>query len=163
MLQLTHQVLVYPVMCKSAEENIRLLKSVGKTFKLMSMNIADEMDRRGMRITQAQGMLLRRLSLQDGAIQNDLAWITFRDKTSLARLINKMEIKGYVRRKQDSSDRRAKRVFITEKGRELATAINEVLSAMAKRFSYGIDSEDLAVMMRTLESIQKNLDNDFEL
>jgi len=150
-------------MCKSAEENIRLLKSVGKTFKMMSMTIADEMERSGMRITQAQGMLLRRLSIQDGPIQNDLAWITFRDKTSLARLITKMEKNGYVTRKKDSSDGRAKRVFITEKGRELAASINEVLSAMAKRFSHGIDPDDLAVMMHTLESIQKNLDNDFEL
>ncbi|HKK87892.1 MAG TPA: MarR family transcriptional regulator [Saprospiraceae bacterium] len=162
-MQLITEVLVSPFMCKSAEENIRLLKSVGKTFKMMSMTIADEMERSGMRITQAQGMLLRRLSIQDGPIQNDLAWITFRDKTSLARLITKMEKNGYVTRKKDSSDGRAKRVFITEKGRELAASINEVLSAMAKRFSHGIDPDDLAVMMHTLESIQKNLDNDFEL
>lgn len=129
----------------------------------MSMNIADEMDRRGLQITQAQAMLLRRLSLQDGPIQNDLAWITFRDKTSLARLITKMEKKGYVRREQDSMDGRAKRVFITESGRELARAINKVLSDMSERFSRGICPNDLTVMMRTLESIQKNLDNEFEL
>jgi DNA-binding MarR family transcriptional regulator len=145
------------------EENIRLLKSVGKTFKMMSMNIADEMDRRGLQITQAQAMLLRRLSLKDGPIQNDLAWITFRDKTSLARLITKMEKNGYVRREQDSSDGRAKRVFITERGRVLANSINEVLSDMAERFSRGIRQNDLTVMMRTLESIQKNLDNEFNL
>ena len=145
------------------EENIRLLRSVGKTFKMMSMNIADEMDRRGLQITQAQAMLLRRLWLQDGPIQNDLAWITFRDKTSLARLITKMEKKGYVRREQDSMDGRAKRVFITESGRELARAINKVLSDMSERFSRGICPNDLTVMMRTLESIQKNLDNEFEL
>lgn len=129
----------------------------------MSMNIADEMDRRGLQITQAQAMLLRRLWLQDGPIQNDLAWITFRDKTSLARLITKMEKKGYVRREQDSMDGRAKRVFITESGRELARAINKVLSDMSERFSRGICPNDLTVMMRTLESIQKNLDNEFEL
>ncbi len=150
-------------MCKFAEENIRLLKSVGKTFKMMSMNIAAEMDRRGLQITQEQAMLLRMLYLQDGPIQNDLACISFRDKTSLARLVTKMEKKGFVRREQDRADGRAKRVFITERGRTLATAINEVLSDMAERFSHGICPDDLALMMRTLECIQKNLDNDCRL
>lgn len=145
------------------DDNILLLKTIGQTFKMMTMTIKDEMERHGLDMTREQGMVLRKLDKEKGMIQNDLAWVTFRDKTSLARLLTRMEESGHIRRETDKEDRRAKRVFLTDKGKDLREKVNHILVELAERFEQGIDKGSLSEAMTTLKAIQKNLDNEFEI
>lgn len=140
-----------------------LVKQLGKTFKMLSYCIKGEMEKSGLDITREQGMLLRRLNIEDGLIQNDLAWVTDRDKTSLARLLSKMEDRELVRRENDEDDKRAKRVYLTSKGRKMASQINDVLSESSNRFFRGMNHDDMALAMSLLLRIQNNLDHDIEL
>ena len=150
-------------MSRTDDDNIKLLKAIGKTFKMMTMTIKDEMDRHALEMTREQGMVLRKLELENGIIQNDLAWVTFRDKTSLARLLSKMEHNGHIRREADPDDRRAKRVFLTKKGLQLRNKVNTILAGLAQRFEKDIDQQNIEQTVLTLRAIQKNLDNDFEI
>ncbi|MDX1685227.1 MAG: MarR family transcriptional regulator [Saprospiraceae bacterium] len=150
-------------MSSKEPQQFELVKTIGKTFKMLTMTLRDEMKAKGLNITRQQGMLLRRLNIQSGIIQNELAWITERDKTSLARLITKMEKNGLVYRKVDEKDKRAKRVFITEKGRILTEKINKILSDLFLKFQRGLKENEIDITMNTLQTIQNNLDNDFEI
>lgn len=51
-----------------------------------------------------------------GVNQQELAIKTFKDKASLTYLINNLEKKGWVIRKEDVEDRRNKRIHLTDKG-----------------------------------------------
>lgn len=136
-----------------------LLKEMGKTFKMVSFEIRRELQQRGLDITRPQGMILRHLYDQDGITQNDLAWVTDRDKTTLARLIDKMEKAGFIRREVDRTDRRIKRVFITPEGREMALELESILTSVAEKLMINLDSGMRRATQETLLHIQKNLTN----
>ena len=159
----TLSMMCFKPMPEANHVEFELMKQLGKTFKMLSYYIKDEMAKRGFDITREQGMLLRRLSLGDGLIQNDLAWVTDRDKTSLARLLNKMESRQLVKREADPDDKRAKRVYLTLEGRRMAKKIKSVLSENSKRLFKGMSQDDMAMTMSLLMRIQNNLDHDIEI
>lgn len=150
-------------MSKENEDTLRLLKAVGKTYKMMTMTITDQMKQCGIDLTREQGMLLKRLHQQNGMIQNDLAWITFRDKSSLARLVDKMEKKGLIQRRSDIADKRVKRVYLTAEGKRLFKRVDKVLHNLLERLNQGIDPNEMKNLITTLEAVQNNLDNQFEI
>lgn len=162
-MQLYANTSVYSHMNMYEKVDITLLKGIAKTYKMMTRTIQDEMKKRGMDVTREQGMLLKRLCMRDGVIQNDLAWITDRDKTSLARLLSKMEKNGLITRVTDKDDKRAKRVFVTSKGKDKSKTVNLILTELIHKFKSGINEEEIKTTLKTLYAIQSNLDNDFEI
>lgn len=62
----------------------------GKTMKMMDFYFQDIFKSLSFEITKNQWIVLKKLSANDGTIQNELAFITDRDKTSLTRLITTM-------------------------------------------------------------------------
>lgn len=64
---------------------------IGKTAKIMSIFLKEAFAKHAVDLTKEQFILLKVLHDRDGVIQKDLAFITERNKGSLARLINTME------------------------------------------------------------------------
>jgi len=75
-----------------------LLPWLGRAMKSFDFHLADELLNAGISLSKHQIILLRILSMEDGIPQNDLAFITDRDKTSLTRLISTMERKKLLKR-----------------------------------------------------------------
>lgn len=144
----------------SMKNEFLLLKTMGKTFRHVSFEIKREFAEQGMDITREKGMILRWLLDHDGIIQNELAWITDRDKTTLARLLNKMETQGLISRKQDKVDRRAKRIYISDTGRSLAEKIEAVLTKVATRLLSNVSQEHKDKTMETMYLIQDKITED---
>jgi|TARA_B110000037_G_scaffold4958_1_gene5395 DNA-binding MarR family transcriptional regulator len=91
----------------------------GKIMKMMDFYFQDIFKSLSFEITKNQWIVLKKLSANDGTIQNELAFITDRDKTFLTRLITTMEKKELVRRVSSIIDKRQNRIYITEKGKKL--------------------------------------------
>ena len=60
---------------------------------------------------------------EQGISQQSLAEKTAKDKACLTNLINNLEKKNWVIRKEDSSDRRNRLIFLTAQGEELALTV----------------------------------------
>lgn len=60
---------------------------------------------------------------RDGAMITRLADFALIEQSRLTRIIDQMDIRGLVRRKSDSNDRRRVRVFLTAKGRRMAQSL----------------------------------------
>lgn len=88
-------------------------------MKMMDFYFQDIFKSLSFEITKNQWIVLKKLSANDGTIQNELAFITDRDKTFLTRLITTMEKKELVRRVSSIIDKRQNRIYITEKGKKL--------------------------------------------
>ena len=72
--------------------NKTLAPWIGKTFKMMNIFISDVFQQNNIKVTKEQWIALKVLHEDsDGIIQNDLAFITNRNKASLTRLVNVME------------------------------------------------------------------------
>lgn len=67
---------------------------------------------------------------KQGVSQQTLAEKTAKDKACLTNLINNLEKKNWVVRRENTSDRRNKLIFLTPEGEEMANRIKSILRDM---------------------------------
>jgi MarR family transcriptional regulator, transcriptional regulator for hemolysin len=80
-------------------------------------------------LTRSQWWVLNHLFRNNGATQSELADILEIEKATLGRLLDRMQAKGWIRREDHASDRRAKRVFLTD---EVEPALQGLRAAAAE-------------------------------
>ncbi|WP_196894093.1 MarR family winged helix-turn-helix transcriptional regulator [Aureivirga marina] len=134
-----------------------ILPWVGKTGKLLGCFINDRFQENEIPLTREQWVLLIKLSGLEGVPQHDLAYITERDKTSLTRLIQTMEKKGFVKRKAAKNDRRVNLVFMTEKGNEIYQKSLPVMELVIELLQKNISEEEIVTTIKTLQKLQTNI------
>jgi DNA-binding MarR family transcriptional regulator len=133
-----------------------LIPHIGKTAKLMSFCIGDQFIENNIKLTKEQWLLLKKLHERNGQIQNDLAFITDRSKTSLTRLIGTMEKKGLVYRVGCEADRRVNRVYYTEKGRDIFAQAEPVFLKVIEQLTENLSEEQVKLTFESLKQIIKN-------
>jgi len=129
---------------------------IGKTTKIVDYHLHEALQQQGLDLTKEQMIVLKKLHQQDGLNQNELARLTWRDKSSLARLLAKMEQKAYIRRKQLPSDKRINQVFLTDTGRRIFEKTRPVIQEIISTMEKGISKTDIQHMITILKRIQYN-------
>src|SRR5665213_4067837 len=81
---------------------------------------------RAIGLSRAQCQVLFRLAVSEGMNQARLADMLEIEPISLARLIDRMEQAGWVERRPDPTDRRAWKLYMTEKAKPLFSQMIEV-------------------------------------
>ena len=130
-----------------------LLPWLGRAMKSFDFHLADELAHAGITLSKHQIILLHILSLKDGIPQNDLAFITDRDKTSLTRLISIMERKALVRRKTCESDKRVNNIFITQKGIEEVRMAFPLIINEIDKIQQKINAKEIKTTIKVLKQI----------
>lgn len=139
------------------EENASLCKAIGLTSKLLGIYINDNLQMEGIKLTRNQFLVLKILSSRDGICQNELAFITERDKTSLTRLISTLESKGMVTRETAIDDKRKKIILITELGTKTVTNAWPLMKKLEEEVSRDVSYDDLQKLLSVLNKIQANV------
>ena len=116
----------------------------------------------GIDLSKEQMIILKKLHDQDGLHQNDLAFLTLRDKSSLTRLLVKMEKKKYILRKQCKEDKRANNVFLTNLGKEIFIKTRPVIRQILDTMQHNISKKEKIQMIETLKKIQFNFNSKIE-
>ncbi len=129
---------------------------LGKTVKIVEYYLHEEMLSHGLDLSKEQMIVLKKLYEQDGRNQNELAFLTLRDKSSLTRLLSKMEKKKYIVRRQSDEDRRVNHVFITPLGEEIYDKTRPIIQKIIATMETDISEDEIARMIRTLQKIQFN-------
>jgi DNA-binding MarR family transcriptional regulator len=129
---------------------------LGRTVKLVDYHVQEAFDRVGIDLTKEQMIVLMTLRDQDGVNQNELASLTYRDKSSLARLLSKMENKNYISRSQSEEDKRNNQVFITSDGVAIFNRVKPVIQEIIDTMEYGISEKEKVQMISNLKRIQNN-------
>lgn len=115
-------------------------------------------------ITRSQWSVLAALSRggNDGVMQIELARQMDVGKVTIGGLILRLEKIGYVRREGDAKDRRARRVFITEKGFDIIQQMEALGTANNASTLAGIDPEALRITEDTLAKVKANIRGELE-
>ena len=129
---------------------------LGKTVKIVDYYLHEELLERGLDITKEQMIVLKKLHEQDGRNQNELAFLTLRNKSSLTRLLTKMETKKYILRKQSEVDRRVNHIYITTLGREIYQKTRPIILKIIETMERNISQKEIDQMIKTLRKIQYN-------
>ena len=110
---------------------------LGRNLEFLISDVARLMTReydrkvRDLNLTRSQWWVLVFLIRYDGHNQTELADVLDIGKVALGGLLDRLEAKGWVERRPDATDRRAKRVYLTEQVKPL---IREKISLL--RASY---------------------------
>lgn len=133
---------------------------IGKTTKMMDCYISEVLHQNELSITKQQWLLLKILNQHNkGMVQNDLAFITNRNKASLTRLINVMEKNNLVKRIPSKNDFRKNLIHLTTQGKQLYHECNPILLKSIKKIQENISQKELDVFIKTIKKIQKNITN----
>ncbi|HKT73199.1 MAG TPA: MarR family transcriptional regulator [Steroidobacteraceae bacterium] len=110
-------------------------------------------------VTRSQWWVLANLSRNNGAgmMQTELAKMMDVGKVTLGGLIDRLEVSGYVERRADPADRRAKRVVMTGKGTKLLSQIQKIAQEVNGDIMGGIASGDVARAEAVLHKMKQRL------
>jgi len=109
-------------------------------------------------ITPEQWTILLFLSFEDGINQQELANITFKDRPSITRLLDKLEKAALIVRLADKTDKRTNLVYITKTGLSTAQKARTIALDTMKIALNGITEEEVKFGEQILKKIFKNLE-----
>lgn len=112
---------------------------------------------RALGFTRSQWWVLNHLFRNDGVTQSELAYILEIEKPTLGRLLDRMEAKGWVRREEHASDRRAKRVYLTEEVQPAIKSMRAAAAELRRDALAGLAPELQDQFVDTLLTIKVNL------
>jgi DNA-binding MarR family transcriptional regulator len=108
-------------------------------------------------ITRSQWWVLAFLSRRDGMTQTALAADLDLTKVAIGGLLDRMEAAGFVERRADQSDGRARRVYLTRAGAKMVAAIRDSVEAVELEILERIPEDALAQAADTLRTLKDTL------
>jgi DNA-binding MarR family transcriptional regulator len=108
-------------------------------------------------ITRSQWWVLAFLSRRDGMTQTALAADLDLTKVAVGGLLDRMENAGFVQRRGDQNDGRARRVYLTRDGAKLVNTIRQNVEAIELEILNRIPEDALAQASETLMTLKRTL------
>jgi len=108
-------------------------------------------------VTYEQWQILSRLYETDGQTQNELAIQNERDQASVSRLIDNMIKGNLVTRVMRKEDRRINLIYLSDEAKAIRCELEGLASKTIMQASEEISEEDLAITLKTLDQIRRNL------
>lgn len=142
---------------KAIDLNAHALSWIGKIHYDFGFLVQKAFSENGLDLSKEQWSVLKRLNVNDGQSQNDLAFITHRDKTSMTRLVNTMESKDLVVRKSDENDRRVNRIFLTDHGKEVIEKVTPIMYDLIPAVQESLTEEEIENLINTLKKVKAKI------
>jgi len=108
-------------------------------------------------LTLPQCKALTYLARNEGVSQKRLAELIEIDPMSLVRILDRMEADGWVERRADPQDRRARSLVVTERARSIIELIWEIAAEARAEALAGLDDAEQSQLMMLLERLHANL------
>jgi MarR family transcriptional regulator, transcriptional regulator for hemolysin len=115
---------------------------------------------RELNTTRAQWAVLVRLQRCEGVKQSELADALDLAPITLGRLIDKLTSAGLVERRDDATDRRAHRLYLTEKAAPTLRRLGALAEDVMERALSGLDHKAIRELHAGLSAIKTNLKNE---
>ena len=112
----------------------------------------------GHDVTPDQWVVLYRLFETDGLTQAELGERTVKDKTTITRILDRLESKRLLTRRRDSRDRRSQRLHLTPEGEATTRRIVPLVRTFAAAAYADLTEDDRDSLRRLLGRIENRLD-----
>jgi DNA-binding MarR family transcriptional regulator len=106
----------------------------------------------------SQGVILYSLWNNKELTIKEIGKITGLAKTSLTSMLDRMEEKGLIRRKDNSEDKRSIKIMLTDKAKELEKDYNDISNKMSNIFYKNFSDKEINEIENYLERIISNLE-----
>ena len=135
-------------------------ESVGRLLYLTTqvMTLHAEKVLKPYGLTVGQFVLLKNMP-EDGTLsQNQLCEIVEKSAANVTRILDRLEKKAFVKRKQNPADRRSTLIVLTDQGREMVEEVRSLFESFSDHLTKGISTQDQNLLMQLLYKIRDNLD-----
>lgn len=139
----------------SLDRKRELVAQLIETSRLLRNHIDQRAKERGT--TRAQWIVLFRLRQQEGLSQVDLADVLELQPISLVRLLDRLVEQQLLERKPDPKDRRANRLFLTRKGRQLVDDLDSLRDAIATDVLRDVPEKAVESTLKTLVEMKDRI------
>ncbi|MDR0781290.1 MAG: MarR family transcriptional regulator [Pseudomonadales bacterium] len=133
--------------------------TLGFLFHDVARMMRWEFDRRAgeLGLTRAQWQVLACLLRLEGAQQKELADLMDITPITLTGLLDRLERDGWVERRADPADRRAKRVYLTDKVEPVTKSVRKIGVKVCCQALDGLDEAEQTQLTHLLLRIRSNL------
>lgn len=135
------------------------MNTIGKNINILyrQFNLFLNHELSGVELNSTDLMYLGTLFTEDGVTQDDLAKDFCVDKAATARSMHNLEKKGIIIRKPDESDRRAKRVYLTDKAYKYKPLMESIQKKWMKICNTPMNDEEVIQFEKNLEIITEHV------
>ncbi|BDG78823.1 MarR family transcriptional regulator [Bacillus halotolerans] len=113
-------------------------------------------------LTKGQYLYLVRICENPGIIQEKLAEMIKVDRTTAARAIKKLEINGFIEKMDDEHNKKIKKLFPTEKGKDVFPVIKRENDHSNSVALAGFSEKEAETIFHLLQRMRKNVEVDWE-
>jgi MarR family transcriptional regulator for hemolysin len=138
---------------RNLERNIGfLLHDVSRLMRKEYNKRARDLD-----LTRSQSRVIAHLYRTEGVTQTELAEILEIEPATLARLIDRLEAAEWVERRPCEKDRRAKRLFLTDRPEGVIDEIFDISKKLQEDVLRGFSTKEQADFVDSLLVVKRNL------
>ena len=111
----------------------------------------------GLGLTPGEARTLVRIATLEGSRQLDIAQRMGIEPMTLSTYLDRLQSLGYIERRPDPADRRAKLIFTTPSAADLITNIRTEQIELMQHVTSGIGEEALGLLRQQLKQLRANL------
>ncbi|WP_026695344.1 MarR family winged helix-turn-helix transcriptional regulator [Peribacillus kribbensis] len=139
---------------------IEILREIGMIAR--ALDSISNIEFKEFDLTKGQYLYLVRICENPGIIQEKLAEMIKVDRTTAARAIKKLDMNGFIEKKEDPHNKKIKKLFPTDKGERVNPFIkreNEYSNTIALE---GLSEGEIENLSGLLQRVRKNIEVDWE-
>jgi DNA-binding MarR family transcriptional regulator len=113
-------------------------------------------------LTKGQYLYIVRICENEGIIQGKLAEMIKVDRTTAARAIKKLEMNGFIEKREDQHNKKIKKLFPTDKGKSVYPFIKRENEYSNKMALDGLSEEEEEALFYLLQRVRRNVEKDWD-
>lgn len=110
-------------------------------------------------IGSGQYIFLIALYRKEGISQEQISEYLKVDKATTAKAIKRLEKEGYIRRAIDENDKRAYKIYLTQKALNIKSELYDVIREWESMLSSGLSENEKEIFMKMLKNMAENASN----
>lgn len=155
-------VIIVAFATKQIEESMimEILREIGMIAR--ALDSISNIEFKEYDLTKGQYLYLVRICENPGIIQEKVAEMIKVDRTTASRAIKKLEINGFIEKKDDEQNKKIKKLFPTEKGKNVYPFIkreNDYSNSVALE---GFSESEIEIIFNLIQRVRKNIEKDWE-
>jgi MarR family transcriptional regulator for hemolysin len=142
------------LMDASYREHAELLYAMHELSRLISTHVDQHMA--SVRVTHIQWWALMHIYEHEGPTQTELADIMQMGRASLGKLLERLEAKRWIERREDKEDSRVRRVYLRHEAVPIFAHMTDEGKALFKAFLAGISGSEESRILAGIRKIKAN-------
>lgn len=107
-------------------------------------------------INEMQARTINYISTYSGTIQKKLAEYLGKQNATITNILKTLEKKGYIKREIPEGNEREKRLYITDEGKEVVVAIQDIFSRLESIMMDSLNDIEINNLKNELKKISEN-------